>query len=467
LAALSACSDPTGVDSTEPPPTSGYVFVRDYRGATLGDRITAAIRALPPSGGIVDASDISGDHRIDATIHLGSATKPIELRLGSVRLVASAIPFTLYNRSKLIGNGLTAITQQDGANLPALVTGAVLDGCEIAHLTIDGNRAGNSTAASAIHLSTAKRCWLHHLSVQNTVGRLHPGIRFADDGNADNTIEHNLLLNIGTLVDYADGIYIAGPGNKVLFNRIRRASDFGVVAESCSGCVIQGNDIIDVPGGIALGSGVANLGAGANIIDGNIITGGLTTTWGVISVYRIFGASPAATIVKGNIIRDVEQGHGIFVNGAEHVSLDGNILSNIGVGHHNYGIAIQNSTAVTVQGGMIDRTGSFGIGIGGSTNVQVNGVLITDAARAAPGASGIGLDVTAGTSVAVSLVNLHVFDREPDPSKKLMGFCVDFAQGGTTTGVLIGGNLFDDGVNAVGCRDGAMRLSGATRVTTY
>ena len=429
----------------------------------MGAKLAAAINALPASGGVVDATDLTGPQRIEQTVLLGSNGKTVELRLGSVRLIASVVPFILGNGAKLLGNGQTIVTQDSGANLRWLITGTNVADCEIARLTVDGNRPANTGAGSGIAFSTAKRCWLHHLVVRNTVGRFHPGIAFFED----NTIEQNLVQNIGTLADYADGIYIDGPGNKVLFNRIRGATDFGIVAESCVGCLIQGNDLVGVPGGISVGSGVATLKAAANIIDANVITGGSTTTWGVISVYRINGAPPVATLVRGNIIRDVDIGHGIFVNGAEQVSLTDNLISNIGTTNSSYGILVQNSKDVGITGGSITRTGSFGIGIGGSTNVSVSNVRITDAARSQNESAGIGLDVLAGSSTSISLTQLHIFDTDTVPDLKKMTFCIDFAQGGSTTGVLMGGNLFDDGVNPQGCRAGTIRLGTATRVTTY
>jgi hypothetical protein len=473
LFTLAACTEPAPsaplipeVPGTElPGRVKNYLYASAFPGATLGERITAAMAALPPSGGVIDATGYVGQQRIDRTIELGSATQPVELRLGSDTLVASVVAFNLHNRAKLIGNDKTMLTQANGANLETLITGNGFSDCEIAHLTVDGNRPGNTAAADAIALHTAKRCWLHHLTVQNTVGRLHPGIAFMDEGNEDNTIEYNLVQNIGTLVDYADGIYVAGPGNKVMFNKIRGATDFGIVGEFCAGCVIYGNELIGVPGGIAIGSGIANHAAIANVIDANVITGGNTTTWGIITIYRTNGAPPASTVVKGNIIRDVEMGHGIFVNGAEQVSVDGNLLANIGPTHPSFGIYVQDSKDVSIKSGAIERTGSFGIGIGNSANVQIDGVLITDSGRSGNDASGIGIDVLGRNSTSISLTRLNIFDRDPVRANKKMPYCIDFGQGGSLAGVLLGANLFDDGVNAIGCRDGTIRLAGASRVT--
>ena len=87
-----------------------------------------------------------------------------------------------------------------------------------------------------------------------------------------------------------------------------------------------GNDLVGVPAGIAVGSGVASLGAAGNVIESNVITGGSTTTWGVISIPAQRIASGVETIVRGNIVRDVGIGHAIWVNGAEQVSLVDNLI---------------------------------------------------------------------------------------------------------------------------------------------
>jgi len=444
-----------------------YLYARSYPGNTLGEKISAAIAALPATGGIVDATDFVGEQRIDQTIQLGTAEQPVELRLGSVRMSASVVPFELHPKAKLIGNDTTFITQDNGANLEWLITGTNVTDCEIAHLTVDGNRRGNTAAGSAIGMHTTKRCWLHHLTVQNTVGRFHPGIAFYDGPNADNRVEYNQLRNIGTLVDYADGIYVSGPGNKVLYNRISNATDFGIVGEACSDCLMHGNVILGVPAGIAVGSGIAGFSAANNVIDSNTVSGGNTTTLGVISVYKLNGTSPTSTLVRGNVISDVVQGHGIYIKGADGVLVEGNVLGNIAVTYPSFGILVQDSKDVTIKGGSIDSTGSFGIGIGASSNVRVDSVLITDAARMGNDASGIGLDVTQTSSSSITLTRLHIFDTETTRLSKRMLYCIDFGQGGTTTGVVMGNNVFNDGVSALGCRVDNINTNNASQVTIY
>jgi len=444
-----------------------HLYAHSYAGSTLGEKISAAITALPDSGGIVDAIDFVGEQRIDQTIQLGTAERPVELRLGTVRLSASVVPFELHPNAKLIGNDKTVITQDDGANLEWLITGTNVTDCEIAHLTVDGNRKGNTAAGSGIGMHTAKRCWLHHLTVQNTVGRFHPGIAFYDGPNGDNTVENNQVRNIGTLIDYADGIYVSGPGNKVRYNRITNATDFGVVCEACSDGLVRGNVIVDVPAGVAVGSGIAGFSAANNVIEDNTISGGNTTTLGVISVYKRNSTPPTSTIVRGNVIRDVVQGHGIMINGAEGVIVETTVLGNIAVTYPSFGILVKDSKDVTITGGSIDSTGSFGIGIGASSNVKVDNLLITDASRMGTGASGIGLDVTQTNSSSITLTRLHIFDTETSRMSKRMLYCIDFGQGGTTNGVVIGDITFNDGATYLGCRIDNVNFNNASQVTIY
>lgn len=468
LVALGACRAPDALslpDDTTSLPTRTHLMVRSFPGATLEARLRAALGALPPAGGVVDASDIAGEHLVLRTIQVGSRTMPVDLRLGSLTLRGKVPVFRLSGRVSVTGNDQTLITQDSAANLRAIIETDGVTGCELSGLTVDGNRSQNSAPGGAIAMRRAVGCHLHHLTVQNTVGHHHPAIAFYGDGHRDNTIEHNLIQNIGTRVEYADGIYVYGPGNKVLFNRIRRATDFAIVGELCSGCVVHGNDIEDSPAGIAVGSGIASGRADGNIVEGNTIRGGLTSHWGVITVYRTMGVSPVGTIVRGNVVRDVEEGAGIMVNGATQVSLDGNLLSNIAPDREGYGIHIKDSQDVSVRGGAIDNTGSFGVGIGNSANVRLDGLMVIDAARSGNGAPGIGFDVRGLKSTSISLTRLTIFDRATDRRAKRMPWCIDFGQGGSTEGVLIADVLFDDGVNATGCRDGAVNLTGASRVT--
>jgi len=89
------------------------------------------------------------------------------------------------------------------------------------------------------------------------------------------------------------------------------------------------------------------------------------------------------------------------------------------------------------------------------------------AGRSGNDAAGVGLDALSTHSSAISLTQLHIFDTDTIAQLKKMAFCIDFGQGGTTSGVVLGGNLFDDGVNALGCRIGTVNLNNATRVTRY
>jgi hypothetical protein len=147
LASLSFVA-PYGRSGT--PATDAVVSARDLPGPSVADRIVAAISALPPSGGTVDATSFTGTERLTRTIAVGSRTKRVVLRLGSITFVGTDTLFELFDGARLVGNGHTLLTQANGANLGALVVGRRIADCEIASLTIDGNRAGNSGPGRAI-----------------------------------------------------------------------------------------------------------------------------------------------------------------------------------------------------------------------------------------------------------------------------------------------------------------------------
>jgi len=83
------------------------------------------------------------------------------------------------------------------------------------------------------------------------------------------------------------------------------------------------------------------------------------------------------------------------------------------------------------------------------------------------GASGIGLDVTQTNSSSITLTRLHIFDTETSRMSKRMLYCIDFGQGGTTNGVVIGDITFNDGATYLGCRIDNINFNNASQVTIY
>ena len=118
---LAACSETLDRPQAD---ESNVIYAHSFAGATMGEKLTAAINALPATVAESDTpAGFTGAQRIDQTVVLGSSGKSVELRLGSVTLSASVVPFTLGDRAKLLGNGRTIITQDNGANLEWLIRG--------------------------------------------------------------------------------------------------------------------------------------------------------------------------------------------------------------------------------------------------------------------------------------------------------------------------------------------------------
>ena len=64
------------------------------------------------------------------------------------------------------------------------------------------------------------------------------------------------------------------------------------------------------------------------IVEGNIITNPATATFAVYNAIKVTSIG-TYTVIKGNIIHDAP-GHGIYLDGADHCLIEGNLLTNIG-----------------------------------------------------------------------------------------------------------------------------------------
>lgn len=94
------------------------VSIQDFGGADFGAQLSAATTALPASGGIIDARMLAGDFTVSSgTIVLGTATKPVLLLLGPIRLHNASDPaISVAGASCIIGQSQGG-TQNGGTQI--------------------------------------------------------------------------------------------------------------------------------------------------------------------------------------------------------------------------------------------------------------------------------------------------------------------------------------------------------------
>jgi hypothetical protein len=149
-----------------------------FKGADAGEKIAQCLAALPETGGVCDARNLSGGQQSASGFTVGSASKSVELMLGPTTLILGK-PIILQARSSIVGlpsasgiggyQGATLIKARDGANLPAVVQ---VEGplAVLQDVTIDGNKAKNSGRGIGLLVNRQSRADLTRVTVQNAPG---------------------------------------------------------------------------------------------------------------------------------------------------------------------------------------------------------------------------------------------------------------------------------------------------------
>src|SRR6476646_1196165 len=149
-----------------------------FKGADAGEKIAQCLAALPETGGVCDARNLSGGQQSASGFTVGSPSKPVELMLGPTTLIVGK-PIILQARSSIVGlpsasgiggyQGATLIKARDGANLPAVVQ---VEGplAVLQDVTIDGNKAKNSGRGIGLLVNRQSRADLTRVTVQNAPG---------------------------------------------------------------------------------------------------------------------------------------------------------------------------------------------------------------------------------------------------------------------------------------------------------
>ena len=146
-----------------------------FSGTDAGEKIAQCIQALPQTGGVCDARELSGQQRAQAGFTVGAANKPVSLLLGPGTLYTSAT-IHLFERSSIVGlpsataigsdQSPSIIKAADGSRLRAVVQ---IDGSfsVLQDLTVDGNRKGAPGGAVGILVSKANRAEIFRVTAQN------------------------------------------------------------------------------------------------------------------------------------------------------------------------------------------------------------------------------------------------------------------------------------------------------------
>src|SRR5215471_18104794 len=159
-----------------------------YAGTDAGEKIKKCIEALPATGGVCDARNLSGQQSSAAGFTVGAANKPVELMLGPVTLLTKAT-IHVQAKSSIVGmpasagvasdQSPTVIKAADQSRLSVVVQleapFAVLQ-----DLTVDGNKNGAPQGNVAILVLNANRVEMFRVTAQNAPKY---GIQIYSDNN--------------------------------------------------------------------------------------------------------------------------------------------------------------------------------------------------------------------------------------------------------------------------------------------
>ncbi|HEY6350707.1 MAG TPA: right-handed parallel beta-helix repeat-containing protein [Candidatus Angelobacter sp.] len=146
-----------------------------YPGADAGEKIRKCMDALPSTGGVCDARNLSGNQSADSGFTVGTPGKPVELMLGPVTLLAKGTIHVLA-KSSIVGmpasagigsdQSPTVIKAADGSRLNAIVQ---IDGplAVLQDLTVDGNKKDAPQGNVGILVLNANRAEMFRVTAQN------------------------------------------------------------------------------------------------------------------------------------------------------------------------------------------------------------------------------------------------------------------------------------------------------------
>lgn len=159
-----------------------------YPGQNAGEKIAKCMDALPATGGVCDARNLTGNQLIESGFTVGAPGKPVELMLGPTTLLTKGT-IHVQAKSSIVGMPASAgiasdqspsvIKAADGSRLNAIVE---VDGPfgVLQDLTVDGNKKGAPQGSVGILVFNANRADMFRVTAQNAP---RYGIEIYSDNN--------------------------------------------------------------------------------------------------------------------------------------------------------------------------------------------------------------------------------------------------------------------------------------------
>lgn len=329
----------------------------------------------------------------------GSGTrKTVRLQRGLTYRLGSHI--TVPNGVELDGNGATLKPLSSSIMRAIQITGS---STIVRDLTIDMNKAetangANTTDQQGILINaapaTVSNVQIRRVTVRNSWQR---GIVAQASGT--NLIK-DITIDDCTVEDVGDrGIHLGGTGSAtntgitVTRCRVRRSAKIAIIAQGCSGILIDAceatGDASSVDSGIVI-SATGAISRSATVRDCTVTGFGTSGRWGIVATvgvqqFKITGnviqdcaggitcdpEDPTALGVQvdvagtiaNNSIRNTTASHGINARMCNSLAITGNTVEDV----YDTGIAVSSATGVTITGNNLARIGNNGVGLFGTS----------------------------------------------------------------------------------------------------
>ena len=238
-----------------------------YQGLDAGEKIRKCIDALPATGGVCDARNLTGQQFVQSGFSVGSPGKPVELLLGPLTLTTKAT-IHVAGKSSIMGmpssagigtdQSASVIKAADQSRLTAVVQleapFAVLQ-----DLTVDGNKTGAPRGNAAILVLNAPRVQMFRVTAQNAPGY---GIEIYSDNNQSCCAKLSQVMAVG---NGGSGLHLANTGDVFIsLSEFEDNRGSGIELNNSPTMRLQHSDI-----GGNLGDGIRVYGTGSSSLQSN------------------------------------------------------------------------------------------------------------------------------------------------------------------------------------------------------